>query len=344
MQTLRLYCDVAQLRSFSRAAREHGITQSAASQRISQLERKLGAALLDRSVRPLDLTPAGELFARECRKLIRRYDDLEQRVCEQHSGPEGELTVAAIYSAGVGLLNQLKDRFEVEYPRIDVTLAYDAPQQVHDAVVQQKCDLGIVSYPQSWRDVDHVLLRDEVMAVVCSPRHKLAKRQRLNASDLDGLDMAAFDAKLPVARHIGEYLKRHEVRPNVTHTFDNIDTIRGAVEVTHLAAVLPKRTVLREVAAGRLVVVDLEPKLVRPIGVIQRKRRRNGKSNGRPGSPGRHSGSASNGAHSAATNGCEAPPTLTRLFVDFLIQHAGPNPDTLDDIEARGRQLVGDNV
>jgi DNA-binding transcriptional LysR family regulator len=72
MQTIRLYADVARYRSFSEAAREHGITQSAASQRIRSLEDRLGVMLIDRSVRPLALTPAGEVYGRGCIELLER--------------------------------------------------------------------------------------------------------------------------------------------------------------------------------------------------------------------------------------------------------------------------------
>src|SRR5690606_2035151 len=103
MQTLRLFCDVARLRSFSDAAALHGITQSAASQRVGHLERRLNVTFFDRSVRPLTLTDAGELFWREVQELVGRYNRLEQRVQQLHAGPEGQVTVAAIYSAGIGL-------------------------------------------------------------------------------------------------------------------------------------------------------------------------------------------------------------------------------------------------
>ena len=73
MQTLRLFCDVAACRSVSQAAARHGITQSAASQRVSQFEKRLGVTLIDRSVRPLDLTAAGELMLREGRSHAPRH-------------------------------------------------------------------------------------------------------------------------------------------------------------------------------------------------------------------------------------------------------------------------------
>jgi len=76
MQGVRIFCDVADLRSFSRAAELHGISQSAVSQRVHHLEERLGTKLLDRSKRPFVLTPAGEIVSREGRELVARYDAL----------------------------------------------------------------------------------------------------------------------------------------------------------------------------------------------------------------------------------------------------------------------------
>lgn len=325
MFTLRLFCDVASQRSFSAAAQRHGISQSAASQRIGQLEKQLGVTLIDRSVRPLSLTPAGELLLREGRDLVGRYDTLTERVMRMNGGAggdgggredlRGEVVVDAIYSAGIDLLNHLKDSFERQTPRVSVTIDYKRPEQVHEAVATQRCDLGIVSYPGRWRDVEVIPLRDERMSVVCSPRHELAGRQRVHARELGAFSMVNFESDLPVGRRIKRYLRDHGADPHVTNVFDNIDTIKSAVAVTDQIAILPTRTVKREVTAGTLSSIELEPPLNRPIGIILPRRSRR------------------NGRHDAAAPAVQA-------FIDYLLEHAGPEGDevhTLSVVPGNGR-------
>ena len=307
MQTLRLFADVARCHSFSEAARLHGITQSAASQRISQLEKRLQTQLIDRSVRPLELTDAGRLFLEGCQSLIERYDELERRVTSlgQGDGPgagspgagvaavTGTVRVSAIYSAGIELLERVRERFEAEHRQIHVQITYDHPDAVHTAVREMSCDLGIVSYPQRWRGVGVIALRDEPMAVVCAPGHGLAEGDGLvEAGDLDGLEMVAFDAELPVGRRIRRYLRENGARVAVASSFDNLDTIKHVVSVTGAFAILPLRTVAREVEAGTLRARPLSPRLVRPIGIIHRQRHGSGFS------------------------------PAARLFVDALTRHA----------------------
>ena len=306
MQSLRLFCEVARLQSFSRAAIELGITQSAASQRISQLERRLGISLFDRSVRPLALTAAGEIFLREGKDLLDRYDDLEQKVSQLRPTLHGQVIVDAIYSAGIDLLNHIRASFIERHPDTTVTVNYKQPDEVYDSVRNDHCDFGIVSYPQSWREVGVIPIRDERMAVVVSPQHAFALLKHVPASKLQNMAMAAFEPELPVGRAIRRYLRDQNVSVDITSTFDNIDTIKAAVEVTNQFAVLPKRAVAREVVAGTLIVLDLDPKLDRPIGVIYRKR----KSGNGPFSP------------------------VAQAFVNFLLEHAGPSVDLYGQIQA----------
>lgn len=313
MQGLRIFCDVAKYHSFSQAAEEHGITQSAASQRVGQLEKKLGVKLIDRSVRPLVLTAAGEEYLHGCQELLGRYDLLERKVSQYKPLAEGGVRVDAIYSAGIGLLNHVKESFEALHQGAHVTLEYKHPDEVYEAVRAGRCDLGILSYPQRWQRVQVIPLRDEPMMVVCSPRHVLAASQCVHASQLHKWSMITFEQSLPVARRIKRYLREHGVTPNVANVFDNIDTIKSAVAVTQQVAILPKRTVLRELESGTLAVVRLEPELVRDMGIIYR----------------RHNGQGFRPA--------------VQAFIDCLHEHAGPNEDVGEHVHCPERQLVGSN-
>lgn len=298
MQTLRLFCDVALHRSFSEAAQLHGISQSAASQRVHHLEEQLGVTLIDRSVRPLALTEAGAIVLREGRDIVQRYDALTQKLGQTSGTVRGEVIVDAIYSAGIDLLVNLKEEFEKAHPGIKVRVDYKRPEQVHDQVRAGQCDLGIVSYPHRWKDVSVIPLRDERMSVVCSPNHKLSTHDVIDASALSEHSMVTFESGLPVGRAIRRYLKEQSASPTITNVFDNIDTIKHAVSVTDELTVLPTRTVKREVEAGTLVSIRLEPELNRPMGVICAKRSR--------------------------SNGSTLAPAA-QTFVEYLLEHAGPS-------------------
>ncbi len=308
MQGLRLFTDVARCHSYSQAAALHGITQSAASQRISQLEKKLGVVLLDRSVRPLALTEAGRIYLEGCEDVLQRYDRLVRKLSALRDDPSGTVRVAAIYSAGIELLERIRTAFEADHTRVHVEIEYLRPDEIHRMVLEGEADLGIVSYPDRFRKVSIIELREELMVVVCPADHPLAALRTVTPQQLTPYSMVGFDLDLPVGRRIKDYLKENHGHPETTHRFDNLDTLKSAVSVTDAFTILPKRTVIREVESGALAMLKLEPRLTRSMGAIYRSR-----SGGRAG----------------------LPPAVA-AFAQCLIDSAGPDADAVGSLVPEG--------
>src|SRR5437588_6087600 len=104
-EALKVFCDVVRCRSFSRAAKGNGVTQSAASQIVLQLEKRLEVQLIDRSTRPLQLTAQGQVYYEGCKKLVDHYlelMELEARIRNTQTEIDATVQVAAIYSVGLG--------------------------------------------------------------------------------------------------------------------------------------------------------------------------------------------------------------------------------------------------
>src|ERR1700730_2231053 len=95
---LKVFCDMARCRSFSQAGQANEITQSAVSQIVSQLERRMQAQLVDRSRRPLQLTTLGQTFYEGCKALLEQYTELEANIRNAQEEIAGTVQVAAIYS------------------------------------------------------------------------------------------------------------------------------------------------------------------------------------------------------------------------------------------------------
>ncbi len=273
MDAIVLFRDVAYHRSISKAAVAHGVTQSAASQRIRALEKELSVTLVDRSTRPLQLTAAGELYHRGCRRILEQHEQLKRQIKATSLPLEGEVTAASIYSAGIEWLSGAKDAFEQAYSEVTVRVSYLRPQLVYDRVCQEQADFGILSYPECWHDVTAIPMRSEPMAVVARPSHPVAAWKGVHASALEGWPLVSFEMALPIGRKIHAYLRHHAVTPRYANLFDNIDTIKTFVSETETLAILPEPTVHREVDQGTLVTVPLEPELVRPLAVVYPRQR-----------------------------------------------------------------------
>ena len=271
LDTIQLFCDVARAGSISGGARLHGVTQSAASQRIIALEREFGTRLIDRGTRPIRLTAAGEVYCEGCTEILDRYEQLKRQVGEATAPAgviRGAVRVAAIYSAGIDLLSRIETRFAAEHPEVKLQVDYLQPSAVHERVRDKRVDFGIISYPQQWRDLDAQPLRQEIMAVVCRVGHPLANLKVLSPASLVGHPLVGFDSSLPIASQIATYLRCNGGNPALSHTFDNIDTIKAYVGHSDEAAILPYRAVAREVEDGVLAAISLEPELRRPVAIV----------------------------------------------------------------------------
>ena len=274
LETLRLYCDVVRHRSFSRGAEENFVSQSAASQAVGHVERELGVTLIDRTRRPLVVTPEGLTFFEACRELLDVWDRARGAVSAVKERLDGTVRVAAIYSVGLHEVSRHMQRFHALYPDAHVMLECLHPHKVVDAVTSGEADVGIMSYPPGSRSLSIVPLRDEPMAFVCHPRHRLARRRVIQPTDLAGEPFVAFDPGLTIRRAIDRALRQANIKVNIVMAFDNIETIKQAIIIAAGVTILPRHTVQNEVGVGALAVVPLGlPELVRPVGIIHRRQK-----------------------------------------------------------------------
>ena len=258
LRDLDLFCEVAHLGSFSKAAKAHGMSQPAASEIVKSIEEHLGCELLNRSVRPLELTPEGHIYYAGCRQLLDEYRRLEDRVLQRRDKVVGPVRVGAIYSVGLLQMDGYVREFERLYPDAALDLQYLHPEEVLARVVSEEVDLGLMSFPPKRSDLNCIPWQDQPIVVVVPPEHSLAKRDWLKAEELEGENLVGFTADLQMRTETDKWLKQAKVHVNVVHAFDNIENIKRAVEVGSGIALLPVPTVRREAELGSLVAIPLE--------------------------------------------------------------------------------------
>ncbi|MCA9101121.1 MAG: LysR family transcriptional regulator [Planctomycetales bacterium] len=274
LKSIKVFCDVVRHRSFSRAADDNGISQSGASQVVHHIEDELGVKLIDRSKRPFVLTPEGEAYFEGCRNMVERYQALEDQVRMLHYEVAGRVRVASIYSVGLHLMNGYMQRFMTDHPKANLRLEYLHPHRVYESIEDDHADIGLVSYPRPSRTIAAVDWREEPMVLACSPQHPLAQRQTVALEDLEGQDIVGFDSDLTIRREIDRALQASDVEAHVVMEFDNIETIKRAIEINAGVGLLPAPTVVAETESGSLCAIPLDhSELVRPLGIIYRRGR-----------------------------------------------------------------------
>ena len=274
-ETLKIFCDVVRYHSFSRGGSANAVSQSAASQAIQQLEKSLGVDLIDRSKRPWVLTQEGKFFFGGCQDILERYQELEEAVRHRHSESSYTVRVAAIYSVGLHDMGHYVETFRASVPGAQVDLAYMHPDRVYESVLSDQADLGLISFAHNGQELTTVPWRTEPMVFTCLPEHRLARTKCLRPHDLTGERLVAFQKGLPIRREVDRFLKRHGAQVSVIAEFDNIATIKQAVEEGTGVAILPEPTVRRDVERQALVAIPFAGRqLVRPLSIIHRRKRK----------------------------------------------------------------------
>ncbi|SFH85536.1 DNA-binding transcriptional regulator, LysR family [Planctomicrobium piriforme] len=272
LRNTEIFCDIATHRSFSKAAVARQISQPAVSQALQQLEDDIGVTLVDRSKRPIELTAAGTIYFERCQKWLLDYRAIEDAVHQFSGRVAGKVRVASIYSVGLLQMSSYVARIREDYPDIELHLDYAHPDAIYSRLLRDEVDLGIVSFPRDGGEIGSIPWQDQEMAVAVSPAHPLGARNQVSVKELDGLDFVAFSADLTIRRKTEKLLKMADVSVNVTHQFDNVETIKRAVEIDLGVAILPLPTLRRELEFGTLHAARFsDVKFVRPLGIVHKR-------------------------------------------------------------------------
>ncbi len=274
IETLRMFCDLATLRSFSKTADKHMVSQSAVSQQVAQLEIEHKCQLLNRQKRPLELTAAGELLYRAARDIVDRYDQLNSEMNSLKSAAQSRINVGAIYSIGMHSLPEYIKRFMVKRPSVNVHVAYFISEKIYELVLAGELDIGLVAVPRRDKRLDVYEFEDEPLVLACSSKHPLAKQSQIDIHKLQLERFIGFEEGVPTRDWIDGIFQRYNVVIMPAMEFDNIETVKRAVEINSGVSILPRTALSQELAAGTIKAIEFSnERFVRPTGILVRKDR-----------------------------------------------------------------------
>ena len=151
-------------------------------------------------------------------------------------------------------------------------MEYRRANQVYDDVLSNVVDLGLVAYPVKDAKLELVQLRKDALVVICHPQHPLAKNRSVKLSQLTGQKFIGFEPDIPTRKAIDKIFKENGVAVETVMEFDNIETVKRAVEIEAGISIVPQATVAQEVAKQTLVELRIEGvELYRPLAAIYKK-------------------------------------------------------------------------
>jgi DNA-binding transcriptional LysR family regulator len=274
IESLKVFCDLSETQSFTKAAQINEVTQSAVSQTVSAMEKQFRALLVERSKKNFRLTPEGQMVYDSGKEILEAYAGLHSKLQELKDVISGTIRLSTVYSVGLHELPPFVQRFLKDFPHVNVHVEYRRANQVYEDVLGNVVDLGIAAYPTRDSKLELVPLRKDALVLICNPQHPFAKLKTVSLKALAGQKFVGYERDIPTQKALDKIFREHGVTPQTVMEFDNVETIKRAVEIDSGVAIVPETTIQQEVKARTLVAVGLEnANCVRPVGLIYKKSR-----------------------------------------------------------------------
>lgn len=272
IESLKVFCDLAETESFTKAAQINGVTQSAVSQQISALEKTFKSLLIERSKKRFRLTREGQVLYDYSKQIISTFESLHSKLQDLKDIISGTIRVTTIYSIGLHDLPPYIKKFMKVYPTVNVHVEYRRSNQVYEDVLGNVVDFGLVAYPVKDPKLEIVALRKDPLVLICHPQHAFAKQKNVKLKSLVDQKFVGFEPDIPTRKALDKILREFGISVNNVMEFDNIETVKRAVEIDAGISIVPLGTVQQEIAKQTLTAVPIEDgDFYRPLAAVYKK-------------------------------------------------------------------------
>lgn len=274
IENLKIFSDLVESQSFSRAAKLNGITQSAVSQQLRAMEKHFNVLIVDRSQKQFRLTREGAKLYDSSKDILHLYDKLVSELQEMKKVISGTIHLSTIYSIGLHELPPYVKKFMQDYPSVNVRVEYRRSNLVYEDVLHNAVDLGLVAYPIKTRQIEIIPFMEDRLVVICSKNHPLASVNEIDLRELSNQRFVGFEQDIPTRKATDQIFKELKLDVEPVMEFDNIETVKRAVEIDAGIAIVPSTTVMQEVKQGLIHEIRIKGKqITRPLAIIMRKGR-----------------------------------------------------------------------
>ncbi|MEW6408594.1 MAG: selenium metabolism-associated LysR family transcriptional regulator [Nitrospirota bacterium] len=273
---LKVFCAVAETKSFSKASEIIHLTQPAVSLQIQALEETYGTKLFDRSNNTITLTPSGQILYRHAKEILSRYNSVEKEISELTGLVKGHLTIGASSTIGNYLLPCVIVAFRKKYPEIKLSLLVGNTRAIIERLNAGAIDIALVEgYVQKQKLVVEKLISDELVLII-PPEHPWEKRDSISISELEKEPFIIREEGSGTRQVIEKYLLKQNItlqRLKISLILGSTEAIKTAVERGMGVAIVSAWAVRKEVIYGFLKSVPFkEIKFLRDFSLVYQKK------------------------------------------------------------------------
>lgn len=261
---LKYFIAVAEYKSFTKAANQYYISQTAITQQIHALEEQMGVSLIDRTRRPIALTPAGNVFLIEAKAIVERMNSALSRVHDASTGLVGTLRIGYTKGYERSNLSNILRSFHLDYPNILITCYRCDTDMLAAGLFNDDYDIIF-----TW-DSTNILQEDAIeyklielapLSVALYSSHPLARRNSLSRKELKGepiLYMSPSGSPESYGdNHFLELYKQAGYQPNILFRSSDIESILMMVAAEEGISILPSYVTNKLADADNLTFVPL---------------------------------------------------------------------------------------
>jgi len=256
---LKAFQKVAATGSFTKAARELFLTQSAVSQQIRTLENEIGGKLFDRSGRKILLTGEGEVLLTYAERLFDLHEEIETLFGGLRTLGKGKVAVGATAVIGTYFMPSVISAYHRQYPGIEIDLRMGNSEQILRMVLDREADLGIAGLIKKDPALDSIFLHREKLLFVCSPRDPLVSRECVSISDLDRMPFIWREKGTQTLELVQRWFweKTAGDFPRRGLSLANMEAAKRIVEEGYGVTIVPETAARREIDAGLLAPLSV---------------------------------------------------------------------------------------
>lgn len=272
---LKVFCTVAETKSFSKTSEIIHLTQPAVSLQIQALEEKYETKLFDRSSSTVSLTPTGEILYKYAKDILALYAAAEKAIGKQTGLVKGSLTIGAGTNIGNYVLPSIITEFRNTHQKIKIYLIVGNSRRVIELINSGNIDIGLVEGDASKQKIAVKKLLSDELVLIVSPDHSWAKRKDVSISDLVKEPFIFREAGSGTRQIIEKFLSRHGITPydmKISAVLGSTEAIKDAVENKLGISIISRWAARKENKYGTLRLLNFkEEKMVRDVSFIVNK-------------------------------------------------------------------------
>lgn len=263
---LEIFVKVAEQHSFTLAARQLGITQSAVSHALKCLEQHWNVSLFSREQGAIALTHIGQQLLLHAKEVLNTTQIMQQEVNATHGIQQGTLRIGSFgSSSSIHLLPELLKAYRERYPHIEIFVEEGTDAEVSQWIAERQVDVGFAVLPKS-QLVTFPLIKDIFIALI-PDSFEVAQQAKLNIQDIQNYPFIMTRAGSQ--SHVEKLLQQHQIQPKITYQMSQLLTILNMVNLQEGIAIVADMAMPKELLALHPHVVKrpLSPNTQRQIGL-----------------------------------------------------------------------------